>query len=243
MRKKTIFNPELLKEELNRFKMLEGYSFYAGKQELPEYKELIVGDANLDEEEEELEIDATTDGEDTSADDISAELGLDAPEGDEADLDAAPEVAPEPAPAPPPPAAPEAEGVEVDVTELVKGSEDAKMAAEKASHNSEMLLQKLADLESRVASMDAVGAKIEELEKEIIKRNPTPVEKLEMRSLSSYPYSQKLTDYWADKEGPYDVMDKKKEYTLTQDDVDNFSDGDITKSFTVDDNEFEEEDY
>jgi hypothetical protein len=140
---------------------------------------------------------------------------------------------------------PASDDVEVDVTELVKGSEEAKMAADRASQNSEMLLQKLSDLESRVASMDNVSSKIAELEQEIIKRNPTPVEKLEMRSLSSFPYSQKLTDYWADKKGAYDVMGDEKEdeeYTLTQDDVDSsYSEGDIKQSFTVKD-DYEEED-
>ena len=110
-----------------------------------------------------------------------------------------------------------------------------------------MLLQKLSDLESRVASMANVSAKIDGLEKEIIKRNPTPVEKLEMRSLSSYPYSQKLTDYWADKEGQYDVMNqegKNKEYILTKDDVEaDYSDANIKKSFNVStDDSYEEED-
>ena len=77
----------------------------------------------------------------------------------------------------------------------------------------------------------------EVLEKEIIKRNPTPVEKLEMRSLDSFPFNQKLTDYWAEKEGPYDVMgnDKKKEYVLTKDDIDaDFSPTNIKQSFNVD---------
>jgi hypothetical protein len=151
---------------------------------------------------------------------------------------------PEAAPAPPM-EEPASDDVEIDVTELVKGSEEAKMSADRASQNSEMLLQKLSDLESRVASMDNVSSKISELEQEIIKRNPTPVEKLEMRSLSSYPYSQKLTDYWADKEGAYDVMGNEKEdeeYTLTQDDVDSsYSEGDIKQSFTVKD-DYEEED-
>jgi hypothetical protein len=38
--------------------------------------------------------------------------------------------------------------------------------------------------------MDKITNKIENLEQEIIKRNPTEVEKLEMRSLNSFPYSQ-----------------------------------------------------
>ena len=136
------------------------------------------------------------------------------------------------------------DSVEVDVTSLVQGSEEAKNAADKAAQNSEMLMNKLADLEARISRMDSVSAKIEDLEKEIIKRNPTPVEKLEMRSLSSFPYSQKLTDYWADKEGAYGVMDadKKEEYTLTKDDVDyDYSEPNIKKSFSVNPEDFEEE--
>jgi hypothetical protein len=53
-----------------------------------------------------------------------------------------------------------------------------------------------------------------------------------MRSLSSYPYSQKLTDYWADK-GVLDVMGneaKKEEYVLRQDDVDSSYSGSISKN-------------
>ncbi len=60
-----------------------------------------------------------------------------------------------------------------------------------------------------------------------------------------YPYSQKLTDYWADKEGSYDVMNngaKKKEYILTKDDVDSgYSDSKIKQSFNVSP-DYEEED-
>ena len=221
MSKKNKFNPQLLKEELNRFKMLESYSFYTGKQEMPEYDEkkdnLILGNELEEADEEELSPDA-------AADDIANELGIDDAQGAQGaqGTEATPEApiddmggdvppTPEAAPAMEEPAS---DDIEIDVTELVKGSEEAKMAADRASQNSEMLLQKLADLESRVASMDSVSGKIAELEQEIIKRNPTPVEKLEMRSLSSYPYSQKLTDYWSDKEGAYDVMGKEKEEEL-----------------------------
>ena len=246
MSKKNKFNPQLLKEELNRFKMLESYSFYTGKQEMPEYDEkkddLILGNELEEADEEEVSPDA-------AVDDIANELGVDDTQGSEATPEApiddmGGDVPPTPE-ADPAMEEPVSDDVEIDVTELVKGSEEAKMAADRASQNSEMLLQKLSDLESRVASMDNVSGKIAELEQEIIKRNPTPVEKLEMRSLSSYPYSQKLTDYWSDKEGAYDVMGKEKEeeeYTLTQDDVDSsYSEGDIKKSFTVKD-DYEEED-
>jgi len=258
MKKKKI-NPALLKEVLNRFNLLNEYDFYQEKKELPEYKDLILGDID----EEEMPDDAKPDDgklNDTTADadakDVGDDLGVDGGNddaeggetvGDISEPDSDP-TADEPAPEPTPAPEPESDDVEVDVTSLVKGSEEAKHAADIASHNSEMIMQQLKHLEARVASMDKVSGKIEDLEKEIIKRNPTPVEKLEMRSLSSYPYSQKLTDYWADKEGAYDVMNKdneKKEYVLTKDDVDtDYSDTNVKKSFTVnpDQNDYEEED-
>jgi len=246
MRKKVNLNPELLKEELKKFKMISEYDFiYYDYQEERTSEDnidkLILGDEiGLDEVE----------GEDTeaAAADIADELGIEDPSSDSPKGDDIDEPVEEPVEEPiEEPIEDTSDDVEVDVTSLVQGSEEAKMAAQQATQNTEMLLQKLSDLETRIASMDAVSSKIEDLEKEIVKRNPTPVEKLEMRSLSSYPYSQKLTDYWADKEGAYDVMDNKKdEYTLTQDDIDTtYSEPDIRKSFSVtpeDENDYEEED-
>jgi hypothetical protein len=140
---------------------------------------------------------------------------------------------------------PAGDEVELDVTDLVDSTDEAKSAADKASHNTKLLMKKLEDLESRIASMDAVSGKIDALEKEIVKRNPTNVEKLEMQSLHSGPYTQKLTDYWADKHGAYDVMgnDKKEEYVLDKDTVDyDYSENDIKQSFAVKPDEYEEED-
>ena len=72
---------------------------------------------------------------------------------------------------------------------------------------------------------------IDGLEKEIADRNPTPVERLEMRSMDSFPYSVSLTDYWSDKDG-YDVgTEKEEEYIITQKDVDDYSASDIKSSF------------
>ena len=260
MRKKVKLNPELLKEELKKFRLLSEYDFYQEDKEPVvhgyEDKDIILGN----------ELEEAEDAEAAAAD-IANDLGIEAPkgeapkgeapEGDDTeqtgeigdeepvdDTEEEPVDDTEEEPVEEPVEEPADDSVEVDVTSLVQGSEEAKMAAEKATQNTEMLLQKLTDLESRIASMDAVSSKIEALEKEIVKRNPTPVEKLEMRSLSSYPYSQKLTDYWADKEGAYDVMDNKKdEYTLTQDDIDTtYSEPDIKKSFGVTPDEYEEED-
>lgn len=256
MRKKVKHNPTLLNEELKKFKLLSEYQFYREEEEPNihgyEDKDVILG-SYLDEADENTE---------DAADDIAKDLGIDDanPEGGEnaeepadnseipveepeADVEGDTDFTDEE------PMVDDSNDVEIDVTSLVKGSEEAKAAAEQAAsqsaENAEALLQKLNDLEAKIARMDMVSSKIEDLEKEIIKRNPTPVEKLEMRSLSSFPYSQKLTDYWADKEGAYDVMgkeDKPEEYVLTQDDVDTtYSEPEIKKSFSVNPDDYEEE--
>jgi hypothetical protein len=259
--KKTKFNPELLKEELNRFKSINEYSFGMRERNFND-DELILGNSYLDEADEEVE------GADAIANDLGVtppDAGADAgtpptPPSEPTEPMADPMGEPNPAnaeePAPEagmePPVAPEApieepagDEVELDVTDLVDSTDEAKSSADKASKNTQLLMKKLEDLESRIASMDAVSGKIEALEKEIVKRNPTNVEKLEMQSLHSGPYTQKLSDYWADKHGAYDVMgnDKPKEYVLDKDTVNSdYSETDIKQSFAVKPDEYEEED-
>lgn len=244
--KKNKYNPELLKEEINRFRLLETYDFYHEDKSSPEFK-------TIDEEDEDPQTDVNVDidkdvdaqapapegGDDmgNAENDIENELGIaddgsGAPTGDMPAPEAE-EVPPAPAPEP------VNDDIEVDVTSLVKGSEQATSAANQAAQNSEMLLQKLADMEQRLLGMSVINDKIDNIEHQIIKRIPTPVEKLEMRSMDSYPYNQKLTDYWSEKEGGTAVEPKKKEYVLTQDDIDNsYSESEIQDSF----NDYEEED-
>ena len=120
--------------------------------------------------------------------------------------------------------------VEVDVTDIVDKTEETKTSVDGVSTKMDDLLSKLSELESQVSGMDNVINKIDDLEKEIERRNPTPVERLEMRSMDSFPYSVKLTDYWKDKEG-YDETEVEEEFTLTQSDVDNFDEKEIRSSF------------
>mgnify|MGYP001825345791 CR=1 FL=1 len=120
--------------------------------------------------------------------------------------------------------------VEVDVTDIVDKTEETKTSVDGVSTKMDDLLSKLSELESQVSGMDNVINKIDDLEKEIERRNPTPVERLEMRSMDSFPYSVKLTDYWKDKEG-YDATEEEEEFTLTQSDVDNFDEKEIRASF------------
>jgi hypothetical protein len=131
------------------------------------------------------------------------------------------------------------ETVEVDVTDIVDKTEETKTSVDGINTKMDELLSKLSDLESQVGGMDQVIGKIDNLEKEIEKRNPTPVERLEMRSMDSFPYSVSLTDFWSDKEG-YEATEEETEYTLTQSDVDNYDKKEIRDSFTSNNEEDEE---
>ena len=122
------------------------------------------------------------------------------------------------------------ETIEVDVTDIVDKTEETKSSVDGMNDKMEELLSKLSDLESQVSGMDNVINKIDDLEKQIERRNPTPVERLEMRSMDSFPYSVKLTDFWKDKEG-YEATEEEEEFTLTQSDVDNFDEKEIRSSF------------
>ena len=225
------YTNEDYKRDRDRFRLLFEYDFYIGEEEVYNPQEEIDGEIITEEppKEEEIPVDDAPEGE--------GGFGGEAPEempDEEMPVDDAPEgeggfggEEPEeemPAPEEPLPAPePMEDEVELDVTQLVQGTEEAKASADRASQQISILMSKFDNLNASIERMSAINKKIEDLEQEIEKRNPTPEEKLEMRSLDSFPYSLKLTDYWAEKEGNYDAMNSKKEneeYVLTQDEVD-----------------------
>lgn len=121
--------------------------------------------------------------------------------------------------------------VEIDVTDIVDKSEQTRSEIEGMTSKMDELLGKLGELEGKVGDMDQVIDKIDNLEKEIAERNPTSVERLEMRSMDSFPYNVSLTDYWSDREG-YETGNKdEEEYVITQKDVEEYSANDIKDSF------------
>jgi len=88
-----------------------------------------------------------------------------------------------------------------------------------------------------LSKVDSNNSEIEALKAEFEKRNPTQTEKLNLRSLDSYPFNIKPSEYWDEKakQGGYEAYSDNaepttKEYTITNDDVDNPSD-DIAKTF------------
>jgi len=127
---------------------------------------------------------------------------------------------------------------EVDVTTLVDKQDevstelgDQKDILEKNTQSLEDLMGKLSDLETHLTSMDDMVAKISNLEDKLEAYRPrTNQEKIDIRKFDSGPYNKTLSDFFTDKE---EVFDKtgKKQYILTKDEVDNYSDDDIKKSF------------
>ncbi len=143
----------------------------------------------------------------------------------------------------------EGEVEEIDVTAIVGKSEEAKDLAQKAvtvgEKNTEFLqslTDKLSNLESSLSKMDTIATKIDKLEQDV----KTPEEKLELRSLDSYPFNVNLSDYWeekANKDKNYRISSgeensdgEQKEYVIKPESIENFNGNDIEKSFSPESN-------
>lgn len=244
-----------INEELSRFNSLLGYNPKVGTQlnerigpNRNEYRE------SINEEETEEEFDFGEEGSPEEGEDAAtAEEGGDFDFGDEGspedeepaegedEFGTASEFS----------AADDLEGAEdeeveeIDVTSIVKGSDEAKEMAQQAvtvgQENSsylKALTDKLSNLESQLSKMDTIANKLGKLEQDI----KTPEEKLELRSLDSFPFNQKLSDYWEDKAktddryristGEENSDGDKKEYVLTPEEVeDSYSEEAVKKSF------------
>jgi len=133
---------------------------------------------------------------------------------------------------------------EVDVTDLVNMTKNIKNELEtsKGEHGNvlqqmDAVFSKLDDLEMKLGNMDAVIAKIDQLGTKVDGMKPqTPQEKLEMRSLDSYPFNEKPQEFFAHKQQEMRASGKN-EYVLTKSDIQNYSKEDLTQSF----NPFEDE--
>jgi len=245
-------NNKLLNEELKKFNLLSEYAFYEDRDNETDDENLLLG--NIEEaegdEEEDVSMDDVLDDEAAGDEDLGPDdedlgggeglgdedlgpddedMGLDDEGfGDEDDFGG------------------DDETIELDVTELVKGSEETKASVDNANEKITQLMDMVGKLETQLHSMEEISKKIDFLELELEKRAPTPEEKIEMRSLDSYPYNLKLTDFWATQKGQYDILgsedkEEEKEYVLTQDDIESdYSDSDIKSSFDVEDEEDEE---
>ena len=92
-------------------------------------------------------------------------------------------------------------------------------------------------------AIEANDAKLDDLKSEFEKRNPTNAERINIRSMNSKPFSVNPTEYWDEQReiNPnYDVIsdnsvapnDEEKVYKITDDDLKDFTSGDLEKSFS-----------
>jgi hypothetical protein len=126
---------------------------------------------------------------------------------------------------------------EIDMTDLVNMVKDVKKQLDEpkqdgaAIEKMDAVFNKLGELEAKLGEMDQVLAKIDQLGAEVQAAKPkTPMEKLEMRSLDSYPFNQKPDQFFQEKQ-PDMERSGKNEYVLTKGDVENYGKNEIMKSF------------
>jgi hypothetical protein len=137
---------------------------------------------------------------------------------------------------------------EIDVTDIVKRADDAKGYAEKAVAAAEQgknmiqdLMSKFDALQTSLSKIDTVANELNTIKSDLQAQKPK--EKLELRSLDSYPFNVKLTDYWDDEKlkDNYEITSRKpdgkspdgntKVWKLNPEEVKDYSSTDIKKSF------------
>ncbi len=117
---------------------------------------------------------------------------------------------------------------ELDITDLV---DTQKTMSDKQEEYFNNLFTQLSNLESKLGEMDQLVQKINSLETKFDQFRPkTPEEKLELRSLDSGPFKQKLSDFFVDKQEEM-RQSGKNEYVLTTDEVEDYSPEEVRTSF------------
>ena len=147
--------------------------------------------------------------------------------------------------------APEEDEEVIDVDDLTKAQEktnDKVNAVGKDLGKVDRRIEKLLGAIDKLEGMfDKNNQDIESLRQEFEKRNPTQTEKLNLRSLDSYPFNTKPNEFWGDKAqnsnySAYADNDEPttQEYVITNNDVDDFTDGVVADSFSIPD-DFEQD--
>lgn len=147
-----------------------------------------------------------------------------------------PEAAPTDAPAETPMEGGDTE--EIDITDLVNMTKSIKQDLDATKGENEGVISKmddvfskLTDLEQKLSQMDAVMSKIDELGNKVeMMKEKTPEERLELRSLDSYPFNQNPQQFFAQKQGEM-RQSGKNEYVLTKQDVDTYSNETMRNTF------------
>jgi hypothetical protein len=135
---------------------------------------------------------------------------------------------------------------EIDITDLVnmtksikKDVDDSKSEHIGVTEKMDSVFSKLTDLEQKLAQMDMVMDKIDRLDTKIdTMKEKTPEQKLELRSLDSYPFNQNPQEFFSQKQGEMKASGKD-DYILTKQDVNDYSMDMIKNSFNSEEQEDE----
>lgn len=148
----------------------------------------------------------------------------------------------------PPMDEPQADEEVIDVEDLTNAQEDMNHKVNTVGKDLGQVEDKISALLQSIENMQSMidknNSEIEAFKQEFEKRNPTQTEKLNLRSLNSYPYNVNVEDFWKDKNANsnYDVYsdnsekpDSNRSLEITNSDVDDFSEREIADSFDIDD--------
>ena len=143
---------------------------------------------------------------------------------------------------------PQEEDDVIDVDDLTNAQEDMNSKVNSVGRDLGKVEDKITSLMKAIDSMESMisrnNAEIEAFKQEFEKRNPTQTEKLNLRSLKSYPYNVNIDDFWKDKtaNSNYDVYsnnserpDDERSLEITNNDVDDFNEREIADSFSIND--------
>lgn len=115
----------------------------------------------------------------------------------------------------------------IDVEDLTNAQDNIERKVDDFSSKFTELLDKLGSLQAKI---DDNNANIDRLKSEMEKRNPTPVEKMTLRSKDAYPFNVSPDEYWKDKEqvSNYSTEDDNNGaddpvYQITKSDVDDIA--------------------
>lgn len=141
---------------------------------------------------------------------------------------------------------PEEEDDVIDVQDLTDAQEEVNDKVNSVGRDlgrvDDRIDKLLGAIETLQTMFDKNNQEIADLKKEFEKRNPTQTEKLNLRSLDSYPFKIRPTDFWNDKaeQGRYDAYADNREpttneYVITNNDVDDFTEREIEDTFSITD--------
>jgi seryl-tRNA synthetase len=104
--------------------------------------------------------------------------------------------------------------IEIDVSDIVNKMEEIEQKVDENKNINERLVELYNSLNEKLSELEEISSTLESMKNEFVKRLPTKEEVIELRALDSYPYNEKLDDFWKTEE-KYKI---KKEFPLKIDD-------------------------